>query len=90
MPTLVSVDAILPGASTGNTRGKSQPNSTLVSGGVEVKEGERHIAVVWLYPVSESEVTGSVNFKSQHPIEKINAQAFLLCRNSYSLLVRSH
>ena len=53
-------------------------------------KGRRHLAVVWLYPVSESGVTGSITFKPQPPIAKRNAHVFLLSRECYSLLVCSN
>ena len=39
MSALVSVDAILPGASARKERGKSQPDSTQGSGGLGVRRG---------------------------------------------------
>ena len=89
MSTSVSAEAAPPGARTGNARGESQSDSARFS--VESgQKGKRHIAVLWLYPVSELRVTRSITLEPQPPIEKRNAQAFLLGHETYSILVRGH
>ena len=57
-------------------------------GGIGGLNGERHIAVVWLYSACESRVR-TVTFEPQPPIEKRNAQTLLFSRESYFLLIRS-
>ena len=61
-----------------------------VLSGVRAQKGKQPIAIVWLYRVSEVRVTRSITLEPQLPIEKINAQALLLGRESYSLLMRGH
>ena len=72
------------------TQGEDRNQIPHKARGVWGSKKERNIAVVWLYPASESGVTRSITFKSQPPIEKRNVRVFLLSRKSYSLFVRSH